>query len=72
MSRPRGGINERLHWLPVSAHKQLERAVNWICGKPFQSKKLAPLPAEGEGSIGLFTHNTVSLDCFFVNLEKDL
>ncbi|KAL7092260.1 hypothetical protein ACP275_12G154900 [Erythranthe tilingii] len=46
VSRPRGGINEKLHWLPVSAHKQLERVVNWISEKPFQTNKLVPFPAE--------------------------
>ncbi|KAI3447437.1 hypothetical protein Pfo_004102 [Paulownia fortunei] len=48
VSRPRGGINEKLHWLPVPVHKQLQCAVKWIREKQFQAKKLMPLPAEGE------------------------
>ncbi|KAK6152282.1 hypothetical protein DH2020_014917 [Rehmannia glutinosa] len=48
VNRPRGGINEKLHWLPVSVHKQLQGAVQWISGKRFRAKKLVPLPAEGK------------------------
>ncbi|XP_015880310.3 mitochondrial fission protein ELM1 [Ziziphus jujuba] len=32
ISRPRGGINEWLHWLPVSLHKKFERIVRRIRG----------------------------------------
>ncbi|KAL0316080.1 UNVERIFIED_CONTAM: Mitochondrial fission protein ELM1 [Sesamum radiatum] len=48
VSRPRGGINERLHWLPVSVHKRLDHAVKWIRGRRCLGKKLVPLPAEGK------------------------
>ncbi|KAK6126463.1 hypothetical protein DH2020_039799 [Rehmannia glutinosa] len=50
----RGGINEKLHWLPVSVHKQLQGAVQWISGKRFRAKKLVPLPAEGKVVLALF------------------
>lgn len=52
VSRPRGGINEKLRWLPVNLHKRLEAAAEWIRGKPFRAKKLVPFPAEGKGSLG--------------------
>ncbi|KAG6401597.1 hypothetical protein SASPL_138459 [Salvia splendens] len=41
---PRGGINDKLRWLPINVHKQLDGAVEWIRGKP--AKKLMPFPAE--------------------------
>ncbi|XP_042014650.1 mitochondrial fission protein ELM1-like isoform X2 [Salvia splendens] len=44
VNRPRGGINDKLRWLPINAHKQLDSAVEWIRGKP--AKKLMPFPAE--------------------------
>ncbi|KAL0344812.1 UNVERIFIED_CONTAM: Mitochondrial fission protein ELM1 [Sesamum radiatum] len=47
VSRPRGEMNERLHWLPVSVHKQLDHAVKWIRRMRCLGKKLVPLPAEG-------------------------
>ncbi|KAG8374072.1 hypothetical protein BUALT_Bualt11G0092800 [Buddleja alternifolia] len=47
--RPRGRINERFHWLPVSVHKQLEHAVQWIdVFSQFRGKKLVPIRAEGK------------------------
>ncbi|QCD98083.1 hypothetical protein DEO72_LG6g2799 [Vigna unguiculata] len=33
VTRPRGGINRLLQWLPVSIHKKLESVVRMICGK---------------------------------------
>ncbi|KAL8505132.1 hypothetical protein ACS0TY_016370 [Phlomoides rotata] len=61
VSRPRGGINERLHWLPISVHKRLDRAI-----KPFQAKKLMPLPAEGREAdakhIAKVAHDTFDRD----------
>ncbi|KAL2229287.1 UNVERIFIED_CONTAM: Mitochondrial fission protein ELM1 [Sesamum indicum] len=48
VSRPRGGINDRLHWLPVSVHKKLDHAVKWIRERRCLGKKLVPLPAEGK------------------------
>ncbi|XP_051149609.1 mitochondrial fission protein ELM1-like [Andrographis paniculata] len=46
--RPRGGINESLHWLPVAFHKGLDRAVKCTSGQLFRRTKLAPLPADGK------------------------
>ncbi|GER43412.1 hypothetical protein STAS_20259 [Striga asiatica] len=43
VSRPRGGINERLHWLPVSVHKRLDHAIKWISGK-----QVVPFPSQGK------------------------
>ncbi|KAK3226924.1 hypothetical protein Dsin_006786 [Dipteronia sinensis] len=31
-TRPRGGVNEWLHWLPVSLHKKVDYLVKRICG----------------------------------------
>uniref|UniRef100_A0A2C9VYD3 Uncharacterized protein n=1 Tax=Manihot esculenta TaxID=3983 RepID=A0A2C9VYD3_MANES len=42
VTRPRGGINESLHWLPVSLHKKLDYI-------------LVALPSENGGSVGLST-----------------
>ncbi|KAL9332117.1 hypothetical protein ACSQ67_001727 [Phaseolus vulgaris] len=33
VTRPRGGINRWLQWLPVSLHKKLESVIRMICGK---------------------------------------
>ncbi|KAK7337268.1 hypothetical protein VNO77_17833 [Canavalia gladiata] len=33
VTRPRGGINRWLQWLPVSIHKKLESVIRMICGK---------------------------------------
>ncbi|XP_014495021.1 mitochondrial fission protein ELM1 isoform X2 [Vigna radiata var. radiata] len=33
VTRPRGGINRWLQWLPVSVHKKLESVVRMSCGK---------------------------------------
>ncbi|XP_010245896.1 PREDICTED: mitochondrial fission protein ELM1 [Nelumbo nucifera] len=58
VTRPRGGINEWLHWLPVSLHKKLDYVIRRICGDSrfpvaFKGKKLVPLLAENGGSSGL-------------------
>ncbi|KAK4478767.1 hypothetical protein RD792_014266 [Penstemon davidsonii] len=42
--RARGGINEKLHWLPPSVHKQLQHVVKRI--NVFSGKKLVPLPPQ--------------------------
>uniref|UniRef100_A0A5B6YMM8 Mitochondrial fission protein ELM1 n=1 Tax=Davidia involucrata TaxID=16924 RepID=A0A5B6YMM8_DAVIN len=52
--RPRGRINEWLHWLPVSLHKKLDHVIRRICGDSrFQitvkGKKLTPLSVEKTG-----------------------
>lgn len=60
MTRPRGGINEWLHWLPVSLHKKLYYVMKLICG--YSRRYLAVrrgakgLPAaveNGETGVGL-------------------
>ncbi|KAL6998019.1 hypothetical protein U1Q18_008143, partial [Sarracenia purpurea var. burkii] len=32
VTRPRGGINKWLHWLPVSLHKKLDHVIKRLCG----------------------------------------
>ncbi|XP_022752538.1 mitochondrial fission protein ELM1-like isoform X1 [Durio zibethinus] len=54
VTRPRGGLNEWLHWLPVSLHKKLDyliRLIRIYCRR----EKLVPSPLEngGNGSVGL-------------------
>ncbi|KAF7805727.1 mitochondrial fission protein ELM1 [Senna tora] len=58
VTRPKGGINEWLHWLPVSVHKKLVYLIRQIrCYSQLLSKsqknKLMPLPSENGGSAGL-------------------
>lgn len=54
VTRPRGGINEWLHWLPVSLHKTLDYLIKYITLLTFRGKKLAPLPSQnGGGGVGL-------------------
>ena len=54
VTRPRGGINEWLHWLPISLHKKLDYLIRLIRIYS-HGKKLVPLPFEngGGGSVGL-------------------
>lgn len=54
VTRPRGGINESLRWLPVFLHKKLEHAMKWIYGDlQLQvgniGKKVTGLPAKKTG-----------------------
>ncbi|KAA8544282.1 hypothetical protein F0562_022294 [Nyssa sinensis] len=58
VTRPRGGVNEWLHWLPVSLHKKLYYIIRQFYGYSQillrgRGKKLAPLPTENGGSAGL-------------------
>uniref|UniRef100_A0A5B7C1V9 Mitochondrial fission protein ELM1 n=1 Tax=Davidia involucrata TaxID=16924 RepID=A0A5B7C1V9_DAVIN len=58
VTRPRGGINEWLHWLPVSLHKKLNYIIRQIYGYSQvlltgRGKKLSILPTENGGSAGL-------------------
>lgn len=58
VTRPKGGINEWLHWLPVSVHKKLYYLIRRICGyskllSKSQENKLMSLPSENGGSVGL-------------------
>lgn len=55
VTRPRGGVNEWLHWLPVSLHKKLVyliRQIILLTASLSRSNKLAPLPLEN-GAVGL-------------------
>ncbi|KAJ7971609.1 Mitochondrial fission ELM1-like protein [Quillaja saponaria] len=49
--RPRGGINNWLHWLPLSVHKKLDYVIRRLCGSSqFQLKnKVVPFAAENSG-----------------------
>ncbi|KAF7804272.1 mitochondrial fission protein ELM1-like isoform X1 [Senna tora] len=41
VTRPRGGISEWLHWLPVSIHKKLDNIVRRLCGNArYESNEL--------------------------------
>jgi hypothetical protein len=47
VTRPRGGYNEWLRWLPVSVHKRLVYLIRHICAdlpliNRFRGKQLAP------------------------------
>ncbi|XP_044483395.1 mitochondrial fission protein ELM1 [Mangifera indica] len=57
VTRPKGGIHEWLHWLPVSLHKKLDYVMRLIFGYSrvlltSRGEKLVPLPLEN-GSAGL-------------------
>lgn len=56
--RPTGGINEWLHWLPVSIHKKLYFIISRIYGYSTyfisrRGRKLAHLPAGNGVGVGL-------------------
>ncbi|KAF5204503.1 Mitochondrial fission protein elm1 [Thalictrum thalictroides] len=58
VTRPRGGINDWLHWLPVSLHKTLDYIIRRICGYSrypviVSGKKPVHLPSEYGVSAGL-------------------
>ncbi|XP_047153366.1 mitochondrial fission protein ELM1 [Vigna umbellata] len=58
VTRPKGGINDWLQWLPVSLHKKIDYIVRMIQGYSqlmlkSQEKKLTPLPSENGVSAGL-------------------
>ncbi|XP_062082529.1 mitochondrial fission protein ELM1 [Humulus lupulus] len=58
VTRPRGGVNEWLHWLPVSLHKKLYYILQRIYGySKFMLKskghRVMTLPSENGGSVGL-------------------
>lgn len=60
VTRPRGGINEWLHWLPVSLHKKLVYIVRQICVYSHilftpGEKKIASLPSANGSSAGLLS-----------------
>lgn len=54
VTRPKGGLNEWLHWLPVSLHKNLYYIVRRICILlKYRGQKVLPRPAENGGIVGL-------------------
>lgn len=55
VTRPRGGVNEWLHWLPVSLHKKLYYIISQICEILFRrrARQLGTLPMENGGNVGL-------------------
>ncbi|CAE6114683.1 unnamed protein product [Arabidopsis arenosa] len=59
VTRPKGGINEWLHWLPVGFHKKLDFILRHIylysrlmLGSK-QSKYISSVPSENGGNVGL-------------------
>lgn len=58
VTRPKGGVNEWLHWLPVSLHKKLDYIIRQLYGYSRillagRGNKLHSLPFENGGSVGL-------------------
>ena len=55
VTRPRGGINEWMHWLPVSVHKQIYYIIRLISQVLFTSRgsKVQSLTSENGGGVGL-------------------
>ncbi|KAE9452475.1 hypothetical protein C3L33_15620, partial [Rhododendron williamsianum] len=58
VTRPEGGVNEWLHWLPVSLHKKLDYIIRQMYGYSRillagRGNKLHSLPFENGGSVGL-------------------
>ncbi|GAA0158767.1 hypothetical protein LIER_15710 [Lithospermum erythrorhizon] len=56
VSRPRGGLNDRLHWLPVSLHQKLDNAirhmnVDSISKVSSRSQKVMPMGDKSEKCI---------------------
>lgn len=58
VTRPRGGINEWVHWLPVSVHKQIYYIIRLIYGYSQvlftnRGRRVQSLNGENGGSVGL-------------------
>lgn len=54
VTRPKGGINEWLHWLPVSFHKKLDCVIRKMCILLiYRGQKVGSLPTENGGGAGL-------------------
>ncbi|CAL1367233.1 unnamed protein product [Linum trigynum] len=72
VTRPRGGINEWLHWLPVWLHKILYYVVTKlsICSRITRANKLSPFPSENGGSAGLASILEADVK-HIVNLARD-
>ena len=49
--RPRGAVNEWLHWLPVSVHKKVDNVIRKICddSRCILGKKVMPVLVENDG-----------------------
>ncbi|CAI0544163.1 unnamed protein product [Linum tenue] len=65
VTRPRGGINEWLHWLPVWLHKFLYYVMTKL-----RTKKLSPIPSENGSSVGLASILEADVK-HIVNLARD-
>ncbi|PHT37501.1 Mitochondrial fission protein ELM1 [Capsicum baccatum] len=67
--RPKGGINMRLQWLPVSLHKRLENVRKLIYGDTLptqivvRGQKLMPLPAEVQDILEANAKHIATLSC---------
>ncbi|XP_073004429.1 mitochondrial fission protein ELM1 [Typha latifolia] len=60
VTRPRGGINEWLHWLPISFHKIIVHVIRQMFGNSrfsvvFERKKMVPFPVHNGGGLGLLS-----------------
>ncbi|XP_030531841.1 mitochondrial fission protein ELM1-like isoform X1 [Rhodamnia argentea] len=58
VTRPRGGINEWLHWIPISLHKKINYVVKSVWGDSrfrttVESNKVMPLSAEKSGLLNV-------------------
>lgn len=58
VTRPRGGVNQWLRWLPLSFHRNLDYIIKRFIADtlfPLQvgGKTIAPFPSKGSGNIGL-------------------
>ena len=53
VTRPRGGINEWLHWVPVSLHKKLDYVMKRIIGYQVMvnGQKVMPLFSQTTGIV---------------------
>ncbi|KAK6944069.1 Mitochondrial fission protein ELM1-like [Dillenia turbinata] len=65
VTRPRGGFNEWLRWLPVSVHKKLDYVVKQICGNSrfqvtFKVKRPEPLPTVKSSSSNNYSNTVFS------------
>ncbi|KAM3341467.1 mitochondrial fission protein ELM1-like [Capsicum galapagoense] len=67
--RPKGGINMRLQWLPLSLHKRLENVRKLIYGDTLptqivvRGQKLMPLPAEVQDILEANAKHIATLSC---------
>ncbi|EEF38564.1 mitochondrial fission protein ELM1 [Ricinus communis] len=69
VTRPRGGVNDWLHWLPVSLHKKLDYIVRQFYYY-WTRKKLAPSHSVNGAAVGLSTVLEADLK-HIVNMARD-